>query len=154
MIRKQCSYLFAGILLLGLFSIPAFGDDSEQPSSPPEAGVSAGQPADGTGRNPFSETDPIQKQGLRRRSATAPSPAAAKLPEGFPKLILKGYIEGSDGTTAALLEVQGAGLYVVREGGTFSLHAGQQNIPVRVREIRHLGAVILVGTQDVVVVVR
>lgn len=105
-----------------------------------------------SGRNPFSDTDLIQKQAEQRvMGMVTPS---SRLPEGVPNLLLRGYIEGEDKRPAALLEVHGVGTYIVRDGDTLSLHAGQQNILLKIREVRNQSAIVTVGMRGQEIVVR
>lgn len=133
--RKRFFYLSAGIFVLWFFSAPASGEDSKPEAAPPPGGAR---------RNPFSTGGPVLKQGTRETPPPAP---AARIPEGMPGLTLRGYIEGSDGTAAALLEAQGAGLFVVRKGMVLSLNTGKQTIFLRIQELRDLAAVVLIEGQ-------
>lgn len=99
-------------------------------------------------RNPFRLTEVIRQQGIGTAGGSS------HLPDRMPLLSLKGYIEGENGMTAAILEVQGMGAYPVRSGDTLSLSTGQQNIPLTVREIRNLQAVVSVGAQGTEILVR
>lgn len=152
-------YLIFGIISIGFSLAPASGGASESSTAPldqitpeeerEERGPSSPERSE---RNPFSETEVIQKKAGQRKSGTAPLPP--KLPEGMPTLALRGYIEGPEAVSAALLEVQGFGVYLIRPGDLLNLHSGQQNIILRIEEIGHLNAVVAVGSRGPVIVVR
>ena len=105
-----------------------------------------------SGRNPFSDTELIYKEAEQKRMGSVS--VTSKLPEGIPNLLLRGYIEGNNKRSAALLEIQGSGVYVVHEGDSFNLHSGPQNILLKVREIRNMNAIVGVGVRGQEIIVR
>lgn len=105
-----------------------------------------------TGRNPFSDTELIYKEAEQQRMGSVS--VTSKLPEGIPNLLLRGYIEGNNKKSAALIEIQGSGVYVVHEGDSLNLHSGQQNILLKVREIRNMNAIVGVGVRGQEIIVR
>lgn len=105
-----------------------------------------------TGRNPFSDTELIHREAEQKRMG--PVSVTSKLPEGIPNLLLRGYIEGNNKKSAALLEIQGSGVYVIHEGDSLNLHSGQQNILLKVREIRNMNAIVGVGVRGQEIIVR
>lgn len=153
-------YLIFGIISSGFSLAPASGRASELSTAlqgqitPEEEREERGPSSpEKSERNPFSETEVIQKKaGQRKSGGTAPLPP--KLPEGMPTLALRGYIEGPEAVSAALLEVQGFGVYLIRPGDLLNLHSGQQNIILKIEEIGHLNAVVAVGSRGPVIVVR
>lgn len=105
-----------------------------------------------SGRNPFSDTGLIYKEAEQQRMGSVS--ATSRLPEGVPNLLLRGYIEGEDRRSAALIEIQGAGVYVVHEGDSLNVHSGRQNIQLKVREIRNMNAIVGVGVRGQEIIVR
>ncbi|GAB6071118.1 hypothetical protein JCM30760_22150 [Thiomicrorhabdus hydrogeniphila] len=71
-----------------------------------------------------------------------------------PKLTLRGLILKSEHEKAAILEVEGLGTYVVREGDTVSIPSGGMNNVIKVTEIGRLSLLIEVGKLGEVIVVR
>jgi hypothetical protein len=67
-----------------------------------------------------------------------------------PAMSLKGLVNKS----LALLEVNGAGVYMVREGDTISLNKTGENIVIRIEKVDSLSLNVKVGTLQEVVVVR
>jgi hypothetical protein len=151
--------LLIGIIVIGFSPIAAAEMASVSSTAPldqtaPEEEKEARAPLlpERSERNPFSETEAIQKKVIQRKSNTAP--LLPKLPEGMPTLALRGYIEGPDAVSAALLEVQGFGVYLIRPGDLLNLYSGQQSIVLRIEEIGQMNAVVAVGSRGPVLVVR
>ena len=71
-----------------------------------------------------------------------------------PKLTLRGLILKSEDEKAAILEVEGLGTYVVREGDTVSIPSGGMNNVIKVTQIDRLSLLIEVGKLGEVIVVR
>ncbi len=122
----------------------------------PVTGVGGERPQNGSqkdsGRNPFSDTDLIQKEAEKRIMGGITPPS--RLPEGIPNLMLRGYIEGNGKKSAALLEIQGTDVYIVHEGDSLNLHSGLQNILLKVREIRNMNLILGVGVRGQEIIVR
>ncbi|MCG3117793.1 MAG: hypothetical protein LLH30_19150 [Candidatus Manganitrophus sp. SA1] len=151
-------YLFIGMISIGFSPAAVSGaaselntDQLDQITLEEERGEAAPSSPEKSERNPFSETEVIQKKAEQRKSN---SPLPPKLPEGMPNLALRGYIEGPDAVSAALLEVQGFGVYLIRPGDLLNLHSGQQNIVLKIEKIGYLNAVVAVGSRGPVIVVR
>lgn len=102
-------------------------------------------------RNPFGESK-FLKQLMKAEPSLTPS--GPRPSDSRPALFLRGYIEGADGTAAAILEVQGEGVYPVRKGDTLSLSAGQSNSKLTVHEIKKMMAVVSFGEHGPRIVVR
>jgi hypothetical protein len=101
--------------------------------------------------DPFGESKFLKQLMKADPSATPSGPRAS---ESRPALFLRGYIEGADGTTAAILEIQGEGVYPVRKGDILSLSAGQSNGKLTVHEIKKMTAVVSFGEHGPRIVVR
>lgn len=67
-----------------------------------------------------------------------------------PTLSLKGIVNGE----MALLEVQGSGVYLVREGDTLSLNRQGQNTVMKIEKIDRLSLMVRMGTLAEIIVVR
>jgi hypothetical protein len=67
-----------------------------------------------------------------------------------PTLSLKGIVNGE----MALLEVQGSGVYLVREGDTLSLNRQGQNTVMKIEKIDRLSLMVKMGTLAEIIVVR
>lgn len=102
-------------------------------------------------RDPFGESK-FLKQLMKAEPSLTPS--GPRLSDSKPALFLRGYIEGADGTTAAILEVRGEGVYPVRKGDILSLSPGQSTTRLIVHEIKNMTAVVSFGEQGPRIVVR
>jgi hypothetical protein len=67
---------------------------------------------------------------------------------------LKGMIRGQEGDVAALLDIAGNGVHMVRVNDTISLHGIGRDVVVQVKAIDHLSLVIEVGSLGQVIIVR
>jgi hypothetical protein len=103
------------------------------------------------------------KPGEPKRDPFAPSErmrdgnerfVARDAPGVLPKLELRGYIEGADGKTVALLEVEGKRVYLVRKDDTVSLPQGGGSLVMRVVAITNLELRVELGELRRVVVIR
>ena len=132
--------LLAGLLAGSLVSGAARADD-EVPAPKP----------------PAPERDPFSPSGrVRDASQTPPPPrfVPQEAPDALPQLALRGYVEDADGKTVALLEVNGAHTYLVREGDTVSLPVRGRNAVIRVSKVSNLALHVEVGELRREVVVR
>ena len=95
-------------------------------------------------RDPFCPPPGLrQTEGDRRGMVT-----------GLPRMDLRGWVEDGEGVSLALLEVDGEGTIVVREGEELRLRLAHSGVHLRVREIGPRGVVLEVGEERDEVVVR
>lgn len=101
------------------------------------------------GRDPFAPSE------MMRTITGAPSGfVPSDQPRSLPGLFLKGYVEDEEGTTCALLGVEGAATYLVRKEDTISLPRGAQNLVMRIVDVTSLELRVEIGELRRVVVVR
>ncbi len=114
-------------------------------------------------RDPFALTHRLVKQkpieNDARRGAgesNTRSYSFTRLNTGIdvPKLSLRGLVRKSAQDKAAILEVEGLGTYVVREGDTITIPSGGFNNVIKVTQIDRLSLLIEVGKLGEVIVVR
>lgn len=112
-------------------------------------------------RDPFAltnrlirqDTSPKQKN-VNTEQDRAYSFTRLKTGVKVPKLTLRGLILKSKKEKAAVLEVEGMGTYVVREGDTISIPDGGFNNVIKVTQIDRLSLLIEVGKLGEVIIVR
>jgi hypothetical protein len=135
---------------------PRAAAQEEPPPPPAEERPPAAEPKPapdpGPERDPF-ETSPEMLDEARRRG-TAAEFLADEDPDDTPELRLRGFVEGEDGQSVALLEVGGKDVYIVRKDDTVSLHTGRRSVVLRVMEVGHLRLVVELGRLRRAVVVR
>ncbi|MDZ7753593.1 MAG: hypothetical protein U5S82_18600 [Gammaproteobacteria bacterium] len=105
-------------------------------------------------RNPFAPTSLILA-AIERRGGSAANLALqpARQAIAIPRMHLRGLV--NDGTDlAALLEIENAGIYIVREGDTVGLYEMGSNAVIRVREINRLNLVVEAGSLGQLFIVR
>ncbi|AGA89491.1 hypothetical protein Thimo_0651 [Thioflavicoccus mobilis 8321] len=106
----------------------------------------------GEARNAFELTAPI----LERLTAGEAS-AGFQRTEGeteIPKMTLRGMVMRPGGAKAALLEIAGAGTYVVREGDTIGLYQLGSSSVIRVKRVDRLQVEVEAGSLKQVIIVR
>ncbi len=109
--------------------------------------------AAGLRRDPFATTEKMRARAERRdEPGPAFVPTAAQAP--VPHLVLRGYVEPRGRPAAALLEVDGQGVYVVRAGDTIGITLSGRNTVLRVVAVEAQGARIEAGSYGQVIVIR
>lgn len=102
---------------------------------------------------PEVRTDPFRVSHLMQQKALARDggPQFTPLHDAqAPELTLKGIVNGG----MALLEVRGAGVFLVREGDTISLSRQGRNTVMKIEKIHRLSLMVKVGTLEEIIVVR
>lgn len=113
-------------------------------------------------RDPFALTSRLIRQDTAPKNTNSVHPeqdraySFTRLKTGVnvPKLTLRGLILKSEKEKAAILEVEGMGTYVVREGDTISIPDGGFNNVIKVTQIDRLSLLIEVGKLGEVIIVR
>lgn len=108
------------------------------------------------GRDPFALTNRIYTSSQNRTHGRynfipgqiAPSAGA------IPRMKMRGLVRGKDNDLAALLEIVGDGIYVVRPDDTIGIYGSSSNSVVKVRSIDELSVVVELGSLGQVVIVR
>lgn len=95
-------------------------------------------------RDPFRPPPDLREAEGQRQGAIS----------GLPRMNLRGWVQDGDGVSLALLEIDGEGTIVVREGEELRLHLAGTGVPLRIREIGPRGLVLEVGEERDEVVVR
>lgn len=104
-------------------------------------------------RDPFAMTPELANAGAAPQTHLRFTPAPA-LDVKLPRMSLKGMIRGQEGDVAALLDIAGNGVHMVRVNDTISLHGIGRDVVVQVKAIDHLSLVIEVGSLGQVIIVR
>lgn len=95
-------------------------------------------------RNPFAPTNRMLSAGSGNRSGLVFQPLTAET--RIPRMKLRGLLRQKDGTMAGLLDVEGSGVHLVREGDTVGLYDLGSNAVIRVRHIDRLQMVVEAGS--------
>ncbi len=124
-----------------------------QPQPPTQPPAPAGNRPGyiGNERNPFALTPLILERGRQGQAVTGFQPAESVR---VPNLRLRGIVVGRDGRKAALLEVQGMGTFVVREGDRIGLRPAHANAAIRVIRIDRMQVEVEAGAMRQVILVR
>ncbi len=105
-------------------------------------------------RNPFAHTQQVRgtKESLPGVSNLGfqPLQQAALLPP----MHLKGLITDSEAGVAALLDIDGAGTFIVREGDTVGLYQTGVNTVIRIRKINRLNLVVEAGSLGQILIIN
>ncbi|MBL4612381.1 MAG: hypothetical protein JKY91_01415 [Emcibacter sp.] len=137
--------------------IPSQPDNTETP----EGNVAKNFNVEKGGRTPYGR-DPFRLTN-RILSYTGNNPAGLRFIPGFakgvgsvriPVMRMKGLIKVKGKDLAALVEVSGDRVYVVRVDDTIGLYENGKNTVVKVRAINDLSVVVEVGTLGQVIIVR
>lgn len=97
--------------------------------------------------DPFRVSHLMQQKVFERRGG----PLFTPLHDApAPDMTLKGIVNGG----MALLEVQGSGVFLVREGDTISLSRQGRNTVMKIEKIDRLSLMVKVGTLEEIIVVR
>lgn len=103
---------------------------------------------------PQLRTDPFQISYFMQQKARAGNqvgPQFTPLQNAeMPTLVMRGIVSGG----LALLDVEGHGVYLVREGDTLSLNRQGQNTVIKIEKIDHLSLMVKIGTLNEMIVVR
>lgn len=111
--------------------------------------------ADQSARDPFSASDKLTARTDKPRPRPAgpqftPREQAVKIP----KMHLRGHLQGKNGQVIALLEIEGGGVYLVRENDTVGLHEFGYDSVIRIKQINRLYLVIESGSLGKAIIVR
>jgi hypothetical protein len=74
--------------------------------------------------------------------------------QNVPKMRLKGYVTRGKNQSTALLEIDGAGVYMVSKGDEIGLHAIGQNTVLKIVDVGQNGVKVQSGQVNQVIVVR
>ncbi len=140
--RGLLALLVAGCALLAACWPPApdADDDDERPGYRGEA------------RNPFAPTEAILRERGSGKGGVRFERAEGRFK--IPKMHLRGIVTRSGGEVAALLEIDGHGTHIVREGDTIGLYERDSDLVVRIGRIRRLHVEVEAGALRQVIIVR
>lgn len=103
---------------------------------------------------PAERNDPFQVSSLMRQRAYLQSQGGMQFVAApnakTPTMTLKGLVNKN----LALLEIQGVGTYMVRQGDSLSFNKGGENLVIKIEKIDSLSLNVKVGTLQEVIVVR
>lgn len=74
--------------------------------------------------------------------------------QGVPKMKLKGFVTKNRSKATALLEIEGAGVYMVSKGDEVGLHSIGQNVVLKIVDVSSNGVKVQSGQVNQVIVVR
>jgi len=140
-------------------TIPAPLDESGMAvSASPPSGAARSNPLQAylSGQPPIPQlrTDPFQISYFMQQKAQAHNQGGAQFTPlqnaQAPTLVMRGIVSGG----LALLDVEGYGVYLVREGDTLSLNRQGQNTVIKIEKIDHLSLMVKIGTLNEMIVVR
>jgi 4-hydroxyphenylpyruvate dioxygenase-like putative hemolysin len=140
------------VLSLLLIHVPVPARDS--PPGPDKPRPASAPPPPPTMPAPSVRADPFQVSHKMQQLAWARSQDASQFVTTpgakTPAMSLKGLVN----ETLALLEIAGAGVYMVREGDTISLNKTGENIVIKIEKIDLLSLNVKVGTLQELIIVR
>jgi hypothetical protein len=117
----------------------------------------AAQPQDRSVRDPFTTSDRMYSE-VGSQSAQRAGNGMGFVPgygaQTAPKMRLKGFVTKGNKKAAALLEVEGAGVYLVSEGDEIGLQSLGQNNVIKVIKVDANGVRVQSGQVNQVIVVR
>lgn len=108
-------------------------------------------------RDPFATSDRMYAEQSMRTSLRQGQPGFVPgmvQGQGLPKMKLKGFATKPRGKSTALLEIEGAGVYMVSKGDEIGLHAIGLNTVLKVIDVGSNGVKVQSGQVNQVVIVR
>jgi hypothetical protein len=117
----------------------------------------------GNFRSPVIQRDPFTTSDKMYGEVGIQSAQKASAQQGFipgygvqnvPKMRLKGYATKSHNKSTALLEIEGAGVYMVSKGDEIGLHSVGQNTVLKIVDVGPNGVKVQSGQVNQVIVVR
>jgi len=108
-------------------------------------------------RDPFATSDRMYAEQAMQTSLRQAQPGFVPgmvQGQGLPKMKLKGYTTKHQGKATALLEIEGAGVYMVKKGDEIGLHAIGHSTVLKVIEVSANGVKVQSGQVNQVVIVR
>ncbi|HAF01549.1 MAG TPA: hypothetical protein DCO68_01315 [Methylophilaceae bacterium] len=119
-------------------------------------GKSNGTPAD-IPRDPFTTSNKMYGE-IGIQAAQKASVQQGFVPgygvQGVPKMKLKGFVTKTRARATALLEIEGAGVYMVSKGDEVGLHSIGQNVVLKIIDVSSNGVKVQSGQVNQVIVVR
>lgn len=105
-------------------------------------------------RDPFAPTERLMDAGSRGQGVDFRPGRSTEETSALPRMRLRGLVTEASGKIAALLEIENAGIHIVREGDTVGLYEARSSSVVRVRQINRLNVVVEIGTLGQTLIVR
>ena len=110
-----------------------------------------------TSRDPFATTDRMYME-VNSQTSLRNNPYGSFVPgyggQNAPKMKLKGFVTKNKSKATALLEVEGAGVYMVSAGDEIGLHAIGMQTVLKIVEVSANGVKVQPGHINQVIVVR
>lgn len=135
----------AGLLL-------AFGGTAlaqETAAAPAPATRPAGAERD---RDPFGTSPLMEKKA--EQSGAGPEFTPGRDGDPLPRITLRGFLQVAGRPPAALVEVEGAGTYLVRQGDAISVAVGGKASVIKIEKVDDRSVVAAVGSLGQLIVVR
>ena len=123
---------------------------------PPSAEASSNVTMASSGRDPFSPSEKLlnlQAVPAKDRLARQQFTPMMQM-KNMPKMRLKGHLHGEGDEVVALLEIEGSGVHIVREGDTVGLHELGYDSVIRIQKVSRLHLVIEAGSLSKLIIVR
>lgn len=125
--------------------------------------VAVNPPVNGQYRQPLVKRDPFTTSDKMYGEVGVQAAQKAGAQQGFvpgygaqnvPKMRLKGYVTKLRNKSTALLEIEGAGVYMVSKGDEVGLHSLGQNTVLKIVDVGPNGVKVQSGQVNQVIVVR
>lgn len=125
--------------------------------------AAANPPPNGQYRQPLVKRDPFTTSDKMYGEVGVQAAQKAGAQQGFvpgygmqsvPKMRLKGYVTKMRNKSTALLEIEGAGVYMVSKGDEVGLHSLGQNTVLKIIDVGPNGVKVQSGQVNQVIVVR
>ncbi|MEQ1638607.1 MAG: hypothetical protein ABL903_18235 [Methylococcales bacterium] len=108
-------------------------------------------------RDPFTTSDKMYSEvGIQsaKKATSQQGFVPGYAPQAIPKMRLKGFVTKSNNKSAALLEIDGVGIFLVSAGEEIGLHAIGQNSVIKIIDVGTNGIKVQSGQINQVIVVR
>lgn len=108
-------------------------------------------------RDPFTTSERMYTEQAMRTSLRQGTPGfvpGLTQGQGLPKMRLKGYTTKPNSKATALLDIEGAGVYMVKKGDEIGLHSIGLNTVLKVIDVSSNGVKVQSGQVNQVVIVR
>lgn len=106
----------------------------------------------GEKRDPFSPTRQIH--AAQKKEIDPTMDFQPLLQTRIPRMSFRGLINQGEDQTVALLEIEGNGMHIVREGDAIGIYGQESRSIIRVRAINRLSLEIETGLQGQIIIVR
>lgn len=119
-------------------------------------GVSDSKPEQSTVRDPFTPSRLMYEIVSSQSGLSSNTYGFIPNLQGIniPKMILRGYVDKENESPLALLEIEGSGTYMVREGDEINIDPSQPRQAIRISKITRLSVTVEAGTLGSIRILR